>query len=519
MTAPALYQMAFQPQLLVNALDQLPGRPTLIMEDGRVFTAGQVRDITSQYCQALAQQGLAKGSVVAILSGNRPEVVHAQHACMLDELVSVPLHPKGALDDYLYILDDSGAAAIVYDPGPFGAAVHEIKRHRPHLRLFAFGPDAEAGGDAVDLCAAADAQTPVPLVAPALDGSELFRISYTGGTTGKPKGVRGTHLYAGYCMMIQMAEWDWPEEVRMLICAPLSHIGSALFIPTLLRGGSAIVHTGFDPLAILQSIETHRITCILLVPTMIYALLDHPRFGEFDLSSLKCIYYGASSMSPARLKEGIEKLGPVFFQFYGQSEATQCVTVLRRHEHKVDDPFRMASCGRPVPWVTVALLDDAGRQVPLGEPGEICVRAPLVMTGYHNKPEQTAEALKDGWLHTGDVAVRDADGFLRIVDRKKDMIISGGFNVFPREVEDVIGTHPGVASCAVIGVPDEKWGEAVKAVVVPRPGATIDPAEIIALVREKKGVVQTPKSVDFVDAIPLTAIGKPDKKALRVRYG
>jgi fatty-acyl-CoA synthase len=195
------------------------------------------------------------------------------------------------------------------------------------------------------------------------------------------------------------------------------------------------------------------------------------------------------------------------------------VTVLRRHEHKVDDPFRMASCGRPVPWVTVALLDDAGRQVPLGEPGEICVRAPLVMTGYHNKPEQTAEALKDGWLHTGDVAVRDADGFLRIVDRKKDMIISGGFNVFPREVEDVIGTHPGVASCAVIGVPDEKWGEAVKAVVVPRPGATIDPAEIIALVREKKGVVQTPKSVDFVDAIPLTAIGKPDKKALRVRYG
>ncbi|RYD87738.1 MAG: acyl-CoA synthetase, partial [Sphingomonadales bacterium] len=389
-----------------------------------------------------------------------------------------------------------------------------LKVKRPDLRLLSLGQDPGSQ----DLCALADRQAARPLVAPTLDGSELYRFSYTGGTTGKPKGVRSTHGYGGFALMAQLAEWDWPEEVRMLICAPLSHIGAAMFLPTLIKGGSMIVMPGFDALATLEAIEKYRITCTLLVPTMIYALLDHPRFAEFDLSSLECVYYGASAMAPSRLKEGIEKLGPVFYQFYGQTEATQMVTALRRHEHKLDDPFRMASCGRPLPWVTVALLDDDGHEVPEGQPGEICVRGPVVMTGYHNRPEQTAEALKDGWLHTGDVAIRDRDGYLRIVDRKKDMIVTGGFNVFPREVEDVISAHPGVAACAVIGVPDAHWGEAIKAVVVRRAGAEVDPAELIALVREKKGGVQTPKTVDFLDAIPVTAIGKPDKKALRALY-
>jgi fatty-acyl-CoA synthase len=218
------------------------------------------------------------------------------------------------------------------------------------------------------------------------------------------------------------------------------------------------------------------------------------------------------------LKEAIAKLGPIFFQFYGQSEAPMSLTVMRRADHVSDDPLRLASCGRPTQWVRVALMDDAMQPVPDGEPGEICAQGPLLMAGYLNKPEETEAAFAGGWLHTGDVAIRSPDGFVRIVDRKKDMIVTGGFNVFAREVEDVIATHPAVRNVAVIGVADPKWGEAVKAVVVIVPGAAVTAEELIALVRDQKGKVQAPKSIDFVAAIPLSPLGKPDKKALRLHY-
>ncbi len=194
------------------------------------------------------------------------------------------------------------------------------------------------------------------------------------------------------------------------------------------------------------------------------------------------------------------------------------VTLLRRAEHRVDDPLRLASCGRPTPWVRVALMDDAMREVADGEPGEICVQGPLLMKGYLNKPEETDLAFADGWLHTGDVAIRSDDGFLRIVDRKKDMIVTGGFNVFAREVEDVLVTHPAVRQAAVIAIPDPKWGETVKAVVVIDPDQAVAADELIALVRDRKGSVQAPKSIDFVESIPLSPLGKPDKRALRARY-
>jgi fatty-acyl-CoA synthase len=268
----------------------------------------------------------------------------------------------------------------------------------------------------------------------------------------------------------------------------------------------------------MQAVETYRITTALMVPTMVLSLIDHPRFGEFDLSSLQVIYYGASAFPAARLRDAIGKLGPIFFQFYGQAEAPMSVTVMRRREHLLDNPLRLAGCGRPTPWVHVALLDDDNREVADGEPGEICVRGPLLMGGYLNKPEETAKAFDGGWLHTGDIAIRSADGFYRIVDRKKDMIVTGGFNVYAREVEDVLAAHPAVLRAAVIGVPDPKWGEAVKAVVVSDPQRPVSAEELIALVREEKGPVQAPKSVDFVAEIPLSPVGKPDKKALRARY-
>jgi fatty-acyl-CoA synthase len=231
------------------------------------------------------------------------------------------------------------------------------------------------------------------------------------------------------------------------------------------------------------------------------------------------VIYGASPMSPTRLVEGMQVFGPIFMQLYAQSEAPNTVTVLHQHEHDPEHhPERLASCGTPCVGTQVKLLDEHGQEVPEGEVGEICVRGPLVMQGYWNKPEETAQALRLGWLWTGDMARRDADGYLYIVDRSKDMIISGGFNVFPREVEDALSQHPAVAAAAVVGVPDAKWGEAVRALVVLRPGAAATAEELIAMVRDRKGSVYAPKAVDFVDALPMTGLGKLDKKAIRAKF-
>ncbi|WP_298281811.1 AMP-binding protein, partial [Novosphingobium sp.] len=336
--------------------------------------------------------------------------------------------------------------------------------------------------------------------------------------TGKPKGIMTSHRMAATSAMIQLMSWEWPDEVRHLICAPLSHSGAAVLTSVLVKGGAMVVLPGFDPVSTMQAIEQHRITSVLMVPTMVLAMIDHPRFGEFDLSSLEVVFYGASAFPAARLKDAISKLGKIFFQFYGQAEAPMSITLLRRAEHDETDMVRLASCGRPSPLARVALLDDDCQPVPDGTPGEICVRGPLLMSGYLNKPEETAAAFEGDWLHTGDVAVKGPDGFLRIVDRKKDMIVTGGFNVYAREVEDVLVEFPGVRQAAVIGVPHPKWGEAVKAVVVLEPGATVLAEDLIATVRDRKGAVQAPKSIEFLEAIPLSAVGKPDKKALRAMF-
>jgi fatty-acyl-CoA synthase len=508
---PELHQGRFQPHLLVHGLSYDLERPLLHCEDGRIITAGEFRDLTSQYVQAFAKAGMVKGDRIAILSGNRPEVLCVTAACLIGQFVLVPLHPAGSQDDLLFVIADSASRALVFDPVKYSERAASVQERAPGCLLFALG----AAGIGADLCALAAAIRPDRLIAPAVAPNEPYRLSYSGGTTGKPKAVVGTHRTGAAVLTIQLAEWEWPSGIRQLVCAPLSHAGAAMFLPTLLRGGSMVILAGFDPVTVMSAIQKHRINCVLLVPTMIYALLSHPRLDEFDLSSLETIFYGASSMSPTRLREGILKFGPVFFQFYGQVEAPMTITVMKRGDHDVDDPDRLASCGRPVPWIDVALLDDDLREVPVGEPGEICVRGPLVMAEYFNRPDLTAAALAGGWLHTGDVAVRRPDGFLRIVDRKKDMIVTGGFNVYPREIEDVLSSHPAVSTCAVIGVPDEHWGEAVKAVVVLRPGALVSADELRALVRERKGSIQAPKTVDFVSAIPLTPVGKPDKKQLR----
>ena len=500
--------------LVAQALSRDLDRLVAIGQDGEKLTARGLAEDISRIQQVF--EGLeSRPRRAAMLSRNRLEILAVNSALGFAGVVATALHPMGSVEDYLYVLEDAEVDLLIYDPGHYEPIAAALAERAPRLRhVFAMGGE----GTGRNLTEAARGYTPRPLVAPAFAPDALMRIAYSGGTTGKPKGIMCSQGASATSALIQLMSWEWPNEIRHLICAPLSHSGAAVLTSVLVRGGHMVVVPGFEPVAVMKAIEEHRITSILLVPTMVLALIDHPRFGEFDLSSLEVVFYGASAFPAARLKDAIERMGPVFFQFYGQAEAPMSITVLRRDEHKVDDPERLASCGRPTPLVRVALMDDDMNEVPDGTPGEICVRGPLVNLGYLNKPEETAQAFAGGWLHTGDVAVRSADGYLRIVDRKKDMIVTGGFNVFAREVEDVLVEHPAVRQAAVIGVPDPKWGEAVKAVVVLQPGVEVNAEVLIAQVRERKGSVQAPKSVDFVEALPVTPLGKPDKKALRNRY-
>jgi len=507
-----LHRPLYTPQILANALNHGGSRPLLHLPGAPTLTVAQVRDQTSQYQQALSSLGVGRGTRVAMISPNRPECLHLTHALQMMAAVYVPLHPLSALPDHLHVLSDAGVEVLVFDAERFGDHAGQIAAALPALKLMAFG-DSALGADIFEL---AEGFAPQPLAAPAVGPHDIVRLGYSGGTTGKPKAIPSCQRTAVVTLQMMLTDWEWPAPPHVLSCAPLTHAGGAMVMPALLLGGTVRVLPGFEPVAVMQAIQDHGINCMLLVPTMIYALLDHPRFDEFDLSSLETVFYGASAISPARLKEAIERIGPVFCQFYGQAEAPMAVTTLPRSDHDVADPRRLASCGRPSPWLRLELQDAEGRPVPVGEPGEICVCGPLVMDGYRDA-ELTREVFRGGWLHTGDVAVRDPDGFLRIVDRTKDMIVSGGFNIYPREVEDVIAEHPAVAQVAVIGVPHPKWGEAVHAIVVLRDGQRVESEALVTLVAGRKGSYQAPKSVEFVERIPQTPVGKPDKKVLRAR--
>ena len=318
---------------------------------------------------------------------------------------------------------------------------------------------------------------------------------------------------------IIFADWEWPQDIRYLAATPITHAGGVNIFPTLMRGGFVRVLPGFDLETYCRTIEDEKINTVLLVPTMVYALIDAKDVrAKYDLSSLRMIIYGAAPMSPDRLFEGMKIFGNVFLQFYGQTEVPQCITSLRKVDHDPAHPRRLGSCGRPNPLVEVKLFDLDMNEVKPGEPGEICVRGALVMNGYWKRPDATQEAFRGGWLHTGDVAVQDEDGYYYIVDRIKDMIISGGFNIYPREVEDALMSHPSVGSAAVIGVPDDKWGEAVKAFVVLKSGAAADFETLHAHVKAKRGGPWAPKTIEFVEAIAVTGLGKVDRKALRAPY-
>ncbi len=513
--------------LMVSALKRHRTKPVMYLGDTTI-TGGQAAERMSQYVQAFEALGAGTGTAGALLALNRPEVLFILGAGQTQGYRRSSLHPLGSLEDHAYVINDAEITSLTIDPVPmFVERALGLLERCPKLdKILTIGPvPEELSHVGHDLVAAAASFDPRPLEAKTLDPEHMVSITYTGGTTGKPKGVIGLSRQMNTMTQIQMSEWEWPESPRFLMCTPLSHAGAAFFVPTVLKGGCLYVLAKFDPAEVLRTIEEQKIQATMLVPSMLYALMDHPDSHTRDLSSLETVYYGASAINPVRLKEAIERFGPIFAQYYGQSEAPMAITYFAKDDHVSGDDRRLASCGRPSAFVRTALLGEDGKPVPVGEPGEICVAGPLLAGGYWNLPEQTAETFHDGWMHTGDVAREDEDGFWYIVDRTKDMIVTGGFNVFPREVEDVVAEHPAVAQVGVIGTPHEKFGEAVTAIVVLRSDAPRDEeaiatmtAEIQQMVKDRKGSVQSPKQVIVADSLPLTGLGKPDKKALRAQF-
>jgi fatty-acyl-CoA synthase len=496
----------------LRALARYPDRTAFSWPGGSLTYRG-VTELIGRIQKVFMQLSLAPGTRVAFLTANRADTWCAGVAAQLSRLAITWLHPLGSLDDQLFQIEDSEAQVLVIDADTFRDRGGDLAARTANLRgLFTLG----AAGYGIDLLAAVVAMgtvTPRNLAG----ADDLATLNYTGGTTGKSKGALRHHReYGGFASAI-LADFEIPDIPRYLTVAPISHVAGTKVLPTLIRGGTVHMLKGFDPEAVLKTIARERINFTLFVPTMIYVLLDHPQLDRTDLSSLELLLYGASAMSPSRLVEGIERIGPVFSQLYGQTECYP-VSVLRKRDHDPKTPELFLSCGFPIAACDVRILDEADQEVATGEAGEICVRASHVMAEYWKRPEQTEETLKNGWLHTGDIARADERGYMFILDRKKDMIVSGGFNIFPREIEDVLSQHADVAMVAVVGVPDDKWGEAVTAIVVAREGTRPNAEELINLVKSRKGSAHAPKHIKFVTELPMTGVGKVDKKVLKAGF-
>jgi len=508
----ALYDLPTTGGQTLRALRRYPDRIAFSWPSGSLTYRGAI-ELIGRMQNAFVRLNLPRESCVAFLTSNRADTWCAGVAAQLSRLAITWLHPLGSLDDQLFQLEDSESQVLVIDVDAFRDRGAALAASASGLKtVFTLGR-ADYGIDLRAAMEACGSISPRCLARP----DDVATLNYTGGTTGKSKGVLRRHRQLTPFSGLILADFELPERPSYLAVAPITHVAGTKVVPTLMRGGTVHMLKGFDPAAVLATIARKKINFTLLVPTMIYVLLDHPALSKTDLSSLELLLYGASPMAPSRLLEAIERIGPVLSQLYGQTECYP-VSVLRKADHDPSQPELFLSCGFPIAGCEAKILDDQDRELPTGQAGEICVRAPHVMAEYWRRPEQTAESLKNGWLHTGDIARADERGYMFILDRKKDMIVTGGFNVFPREVEDVLATHADVAVVAVIGVPDDKWGEAVTAVIVPKPGTSPSERELIDLVKQRKGSTHAPKQVKFVSELPMTGVGKVDKKALRAKF-
>jgi acyl-CoA synthetase (AMP-forming)/AMP-acid ligase II len=502
-------------------------RHALLQSDHEAFVYGPERITFSKFnarvnslIHALQAMGVKKGDAIGILSWNCLGYVEVYGAAMKGGFIASPFNTRLKERELEYIINYSEANTLFVGPELLEMA-KQLRPRLPKVKNFISLETATP-----DMLSLSDLLTSYSQAEPdvQVDEDDPVGIIYTSGTTGVPRGA----LYTQRALIddsrtLVMNMNLYPEHKRVLI-TPLFHIaGNTHFRSTLYIGGCNIIMKFFDPAATLQTIQDERATHMDIVPTHLAAMLNLPDLKKYDISSMEFLWYGGSPMPLEVLKKGMKVFGPIFAQGYGQSESGPAISHLSKEDHNVlDRPEReqrkLMSAGRPNIGVQVRIVDDEGNDVELGEMGEIIVRSKHNMMGYWHKPEETKEALVDGWLHTGDMGYYDDEGYIYIADRKKDMIISGGENVYPREVEEVLYQHPAILEAAVIGVPDPYWVERVHAVVITRKGESTTPEELTVFCKKRIAGYKVPKTIEFVDSIPKNPAGKILKKELREKY-
>ena len=487
------------------------------IDGGRRRTWTEFRDRVARFAGALRAAGVQPGDRVAILALNGDAYLEYFYAAPWAGALVVPLNTRLAAAELVAIINDAGAVALVVDE-TFAAMLPALTPSLASVRaVFVSGASTLPAG-ATSLDAAIGAADPVDPAEAAT--SDLYGIFYTGGTTAASKGVMLSHGNIIANAMNMLTEVPFNPGTVYLHAAPMFHLAdcSSTFSLTM-SGGTHTFMPRFEPLAVLKAIQDLRVTNSILVPAMIGMLVNTPTIADYDLTSLTGLLYGGQSISEAVLRRAIECLpGCGFIQAYGMTELSPVVTFLSRRYHCTAGPDagRLRAAGRAVPTAEIRIADDDDREVPRGTVGQIIVRGPMVMQGYWNQPQLTADALRGGWMHTGDGGYMDDDGFVFVVDRIKDMIITGGENVYSAEVENAIYQHPAVAMCAVIGVPDEQWGERVHAVIALKPGQMTTEAEVVAHCRRLIAGYKCPRTVNLrAEPLPLSGAGKVLKTMLR----
>jgi acyl-CoA synthetase (AMP-forming)/AMP-acid ligase II len=488
--------------------------PCLTM-NGDSLGYGEVQRLSWRVARGLAASGVKPGEKIAILSGNDPLAFAAVFGISRAGAVWCPINPRNEAAENRFVLDRFDCIFLLFHSA-FAAMVEKMRPELPKLR-HAVCLDADLPF-APSFDKWLEGQGDEPFERAQVD--DVVMLPGTGGTTGKPKGVMLTGRNLECMTAITLMRYPFKGRPRYLALAPLTHAAGVLSFPILTLGGEVVIMPKPDIGAFLALIERHRVTHTFLPPTLIYMALDHPSLKTVDLGSLQCFWYGAAPMSPTRLADALQALGPMA-QLFGQTEAPMMISTLSPEEHYRPDGSiateRLTSAGRPAPLVQVAIMAPDGALLPSGERGEIVIRGSLAMAGYYKDDEATAAVSAHGWRHTGDIGYLDPENFLYIVDRAKDMIITGGFNVYSVEVEQALAAHAAVQDCAVIGLPDAKWGERIVAVVQARPGHAIDAAEVAAFVKARIGSVKTPKAIYVWEDLPRSKVGKVLKADVRAK--
>jgi len=500
-----------------NSALAFPHRPLYIFDD-RPWAYSEVSELATRIGRGLTAGGVRRETKCAVLSRNDPLAFTALLGILKARGAWVPLNPTNAADENLYITEFFDVEVLFYQK-EFEAFAQLVQQRIPAVRHFICLDGPGTLGPVLADWAAMQPNVALPIP---WDPDGICMLRGTGGTTGRPKGVMNTNrnFETNIAVFLACTRFDAPPV--FLACAPMTHAAGVMAFVTIAGSGTVVIQRKFDPQEMLAAIPRYHVSSVLLPPTAIYSALSQPNVREFDYSSLRHFFYGGAPTSSAKLREAIEVFGPVMTHSYGQTEVPTCVTFMGPAEHLDEhgdlDEKRLSSCGRASPFARVALMDEQGNFVPQGTIGEIVVQGGLVMRGYYKNPEATAEVSTHGWHHTGDLAYQDEDGYFHICDRKKEMIITGGFNVYPLEVEQAVLSHPAVQDCAVVGVPDEKWGEAIKAVVELKAGCALTAEELISFCKQRLGSVKVPKSVDFVATLPRSPVGKVLRKEVRKPY-